>query len=53
VRGIDEFATEPNSGLIVPASATTNTNRSTILRLAAQHRLLAIYPYRYYAVRAA
>ena len=49
VRGIDEFAAEPNSGLIIPASATTNANRSTILRLAAQHRLPAIYPYRYYA----
>jgi putative ABC transport system substrate-binding protein len=49
VRGIDEFATEPKGGLIVPSSATTGANRSTIIRLAAQHHLPAIYPYKYYA----
>jgi putative ABC transport system substrate-binding protein len=49
VRGIDEFATNPNGGLIIPSSAATEANRSTILRLAAQHHLPAIYPYRFYA----
>jgi putative ABC transport system substrate-binding protein len=48
VRGIDKFAAEPNGGLIIPSSATTEANRSTIIRLAAQHRLPAVYPYRFY-----
>jgi putative ABC transport system substrate-binding protein len=49
VRGIDEFGAEPNGGLIIPSSATNEANRSTIIRLAARHRLPAIYPYRSYA----
>jgi putative ABC transport system substrate-binding protein len=49
VRGIDEFAAEPNGGLIIPSSGATVANRSTIIRLAAQHHLPAIYPYKFYA----
>jgi putative ABC transport system substrate-binding protein len=49
VRGIDEFAAEPNGGLVIPSTASTESNRSTIIRLAAQHHLPAIYPYRFYA----
>jgi putative ABC transport system substrate-binding protein len=49
VRGIDEFSVESNGGLIIPSSVRTEANRSTIIRLAAQHRLAAIYPYKFYA----
>ena len=43
VRGVDGFATEPNGGLIVLPPAPSPTNRETIRRLAAEHRLPAIY----------
>jgi putative ABC transport system substrate-binding protein len=45
-RAIDEFAAEPNGGLIV---LPVNSQREFVLRLSAKHRLPAIYPYRYYA----
>jgi putative ABC transport system substrate-binding protein len=46
VRGIDAFASVPNGGLILlPPSLI----RATILELAAQYRLPAIYPARAYA----
>jgi ABC-type uncharacterized transport system substrate-binding protein len=48
VRAIDEFAAEPGGSLLVPP--TEDARRSTILRLAEQHRLPAIYAYKYYAV---
>jgi putative ABC transport system substrate-binding protein len=44
VQGIDAFASEPNAGLIVLPPPPVGANRGTILRLAAQHRLPAIYP---------
>ena len=50
VRGIDEFATEPNGGLIIVPPAPTVAGRQTILRLAAQHRLPTIYQGRLLAV---
>jgi putative ABC transport system substrate-binding protein len=37
-----------NSGLLVTASAPANVHRSLILRLAAQHRLPTVYPFRYF-----
>jgi putative ABC transport system substrate-binding protein len=40
---IDAFATEPNGGLIVLPAPPTAANRLTILQLAANHRLPAIY----------
>jgi putative ABC transport system substrate-binding protein len=43
VRAIDAFAAEPNGGLIVVPPSPTAANRETILQLAAQHRLPAIY----------
>jgi putative ABC transport system substrate-binding protein len=46
VHALDAFAAEPNSGLIVPPPAPTPANRGTILRMAVQHRLPAIYPTR-------
>jgi putative ABC transport system substrate-binding protein len=44
VRAIDAFAAEPNGGLLVlPATFATTAIRDTILQVAAQHRLPAIY----------
>jgi ABC-type uncharacterized transport system substrate-binding protein len=45
-RAITAFAGEPNSGLIVMPSAITGSNREVIIRLAAQYRLPAVYPFR-------
>jgi putative tryptophan/tyrosine transport system substrate-binding protein len=49
VHAIDAFASEPNGGLIVLPPPPTAANRETIFRLAAQHRLPAIYQSRFYA----
>jgi putative ABC transport system substrate-binding protein len=46
-RGIVAFARELNGGLIVLPDVTTGANRDLIVRLAAAHRLPAIYSYRY------
>jgi putative ABC transport system substrate-binding protein len=43
VRGVDGFAAEPNGGLLVLPPVPSGTNRDTIIRLAVQHRLPAIY----------
>jgi putative ABC transport system substrate-binding protein len=48
-RAIDAFAAEPNGGLLVMPDGTARSNREIIIRLAARHRLPAIYPYRYFA----
>jgi putative ABC transport system substrate-binding protein len=40
------FARSPNGGLIVAVSAAALTHRELIIRLAAQHRLPAVYAYR-------
>jgi len=40
---IDAFAAEPNGGLIVSPPPPSATNREAIIRVAAQHRLPAIY----------
>jgi len=42
-RAIREFARGSNDGLIVPASALTNLHRSLIIKVAAEHRLPAVY----------
>jgi putative tryptophan/tyrosine transport system substrate-binding protein len=47
---IDTFAREPNGGLLLPPDAITFVHQQLILRLAARHRLPAIYPYRAWAV---
>jgi putative ABC transport system substrate-binding protein len=46
---IAAFARSPNSGLIVTGSALAVRHRDLIIRLAAQHRLPAVYYARYYA----
>jgi putative ABC transport system substrate-binding protein len=48
-RTIVAFAAEPNGGLLVPADVIARIHRELIYRLAAQHRLPAIYPYGYFA----
>ena len=48
-RGITAFAREPNGGMIVLAVPTTVIHRNLIIKLAAQHRLPAVYNSRYWA----
>jgi putative ABC transport system substrate-binding protein len=47
-RGITAFARQPNGSLIVTAAAPAVIHRDLIIALAAQHRLPAIYPYRFF-----
>jgi len=47
-RSITTFARQPNRGLIVTASAPAQIHRALIIPLAAQHRLPAVYPYRFF-----
>jgi putative tryptophan/tyrosine transport system substrate-binding protein len=47
-QAIDGLAREPNSGLIVMPGPINSVHRHLIFRLAARHRLPAIYPYRVY-----
>jgi putative ABC transport system substrate-binding protein len=47
-RAIDAFAGEPNRGLAVLTGPAISVNRDRILFLAAQRRLPAIYPGRYF-----
>jgi putative ABC transport system substrate-binding protein len=49
-RAVTAFARKPNSGLIVTGSPLTGLHRNLIFTLAAQHRLPAVYPYRYYVM---
>src|SRR5262245_59554119 len=44
------FAKEPNGGLIVPPGPFGQVHRKTILKVAALHRLPAMYPWRYFVV---
>jgi putative ABC transport system substrate-binding protein len=46
-RAIDQFAREPNAGLIVLPNPVTLGNRKLIIAMAARHRLPAAYTYRY------
>ena len=48
-REIEAFARTPNGALIVLPSPVTIVNRKSIISLAAQHHLPAIYPYPYFA----
>jgi putative ABC transport system substrate-binding protein len=48
-RGVATFARQASGGLIVTGSAPAQVHRELIVTLAAQHRLPAIYPYRYFA----
>jgi putative tryptophan/tyrosine transport system substrate-binding protein len=46
-RAITAFAGSPNGGLILTPNATVSVRRKLIIGLAAQHKLPAIYPFRY------
>jgi putative tryptophan/tyrosine transport system substrate-binding protein len=48
-RAVSEFASEPDSGLIVAPHAITIEHRNEILGLAARYRLPALYPLRNFA----
>jgi ABC-type uncharacterized transport system substrate-binding protein len=45
-RALTAFAGEANGGVVVTISGTTIVHREPIIRLAARHRLPAVYPYR-------
>ena len=47
-RDVTAFARQPNSGLIVTASATAIAHRDLIITLAARHKLPAVYFARYF-----
>jgi ABC-type uncharacterized transport system substrate-binding protein len=48
-RAIEEFARQPNGGLIILPSPNTLVHRRAIMALAALRRLPAIYPYGFFA----
>jgi putative ABC transport system substrate-binding protein len=47
-RAVQDFAQQSNGGLVVLADPVTNLHRKLIISLAVQHRLPAVYPYRYF-----
>jgi ABC-type uncharacterized transport system substrate-binding protein len=49
-QGLDYFASQSSRGLIVLPSPTSAVHRDTIIMLAARHRLLAVYPFRYFVL---
>jgi putative ABC transport system substrate-binding protein len=48
-RAVAAFARASNGGLIVTGSGSATVHRQRIIRLAAQHKLPAVYPFRTYA----
>jgi ABC-type uncharacterized transport system substrate-binding protein len=48
-RAVTTFARGSNGGLIVTGSPLTAVHRDLIVKLAAQHHLPAVYPFRYFA----
>jgi putative ABC transport system substrate-binding protein len=48
-RGVADFAREPNGGLLVLSDPSAALHRDLIVRLAARHRLPAVYPFRQFA----
>jgi putative tryptophan/tyrosine transport system substrate-binding protein len=49
-RVITSFAREPNGGMVVVSGALAGVHRDLIIKLAAQYRLPAVYPYRFFVV---
>jgi putative tryptophan/tyrosine transport system substrate-binding protein len=49
-RAVTTIARGPDSGLIVTASGLAILHRELIIALAARHRLLAVYPYRFFVI---
>ena len=50
-RSVEALAREPNAGLIGVPAITLTQHRELLIRVLAQHRLPAIYPYRYFPVQ--
>jgi ABC-type uncharacterized transport system substrate-binding protein len=48
-RAVEAFARVPNGGLILTASGLSSVHRDLFIRLAAQHRLPAVFPFPYIA----
>jgi putative ABC transport system substrate-binding protein len=48
-RGVVAFAREPNGGLIIVGSPSASVHRDLIIKVAAHHRLPAVYPFPYFA----
>ena len=48
-QAIEAFAREPNGGLLFVPEFTATIHRALIFRLAASHKLPAVYPFRFYA----
>jgi putative ABC transport system substrate-binding protein len=49
-KALGDFAREPDGGLVVPPDISNTIHRRAILEASNQHRLPAIFPYRYYVV---
>ena len=49
IRTIDLASQQPNLGIIVFPSPVNGINRETIISTIAEHRIPAVYPYRYFA----
>ena len=49
IRAIDTASKQPNLGIIVFPSPITGIHRETIISTVAEHRIPAVYPYRYFA----
>ena len=47
-QAIAMLARTPTTGLVLPPDATTIQHRSVVIRLAAQHRLPAVYAFRFF-----
>ena len=47
-RVLTEFARKPNGGLVVVSGALAGVHRNLIIKLAATHRLPAVYPFRFF-----
>ena len=47
-QAIAAFARAPNGGLVLPPDTNTNLHRDLIIRLAARHRLPAVYSDRFF-----
>ena len=47
-RAVQDFAQQSNGGLVVQPDPVTNAHRKLIISLAVQHRLPAVYGYRYF-----
>jgi len=50
-RDIAAFSRKPNGAIVVIPAPVTVIHSDTIIAMAAKHRLPAVYPYRFYALR--